>query len=72
MDDGVANEPMPDEDARRVPARPDDPERIAREPRSRTHPGGGRGAATAGGGTGEVPEGGATGPGPAVAEPPSS
>jgi len=61
---------MPDENARRVPARPEDDGRVERESQSRTHPGGGAGAATPGGGTGEVPEGGAIGPGPAVAEPP--
>jgi len=43
---------MPDENARRVPARPEDDGRVERESQSRTHPGGGAGAATPGGGTG--------------------
>lgn len=52
------------QDAARRSGRP----RVAKEPKPRSHPGGGSGAGTSGGGTGDVPEGGAVGPGPAVAD----
>ncbi len=58
----TGNVGMPDEQDRRVPARPAE-HGNQDEPQPRSHPASGDTT------TGEVPEGGALGPGPAVAEP---